>query len=110
MTISKPQIKNRVVFPDIDQCENVTGFILNASFDRLTFSLGGHILNKSLYSFANFFFFFSGLDPRAPLPPGVSMLPTQKQRVPPPPGEDNREVDRQFFLFRSFMCSMLGSQ
>ncbi|XP_041821053.1 splicing factor 3B subunit 2 [Chelmon rostratus] len=32
-----------------------------------------------------------GLDPRAPLPPGVSMLPTQKQRVPPPPGEDNRE-------------------
>uniref|UniRef100_A0A7N8WSR3 Splicing factor 3b, subunit 2 n=1 Tax=Mastacembelus armatus TaxID=205130 RepID=A0A7N8WSR3_9TELE len=33
-----------------------------------------------------------GLDPRGPLPPGVSMLPTQKQRVPPPPGEDNREV------------------
>ncbi|TKS93039.1 Splicing factor 3B subunit 2 [Collichthys lucidus] len=32
-----------------------------------------------------------GIDPRAPLPPGVSMLPTQKQRVPPPPGEDNRE-------------------
>ncbi|XP_076580737.1 splicing factor 3B subunit 2 [Chaetodon auriga] len=32
-----------------------------------------------------------GLDPRAPLPPGVSMMPTQKQRVPPPPGEDNRE-------------------
>ncbi|KAI3376267.1 hypothetical protein L3Q82_016777, partial [Scortum barcoo] len=32
-----------------------------------------------------------GLDPRGPLPPGVSMLPTQKQRVPPPPGEDNRE-------------------
>ncbi|KAG7235275.1 hypothetical protein INR49_002847 [Caranx melampygus] len=33
-----------------------------------------------------------GLDPRGPLPPGVSMLPTQKQRVPPPPGEDNREA------------------
>ncbi|XP_051285052.1 splicing factor 3B subunit 2 isoform X2 [Dicentrarchus labrax] len=33
-----------------------------------------------------------GIDPRAPLPPGVSMLPTQKQRVPPPPGEDNREA------------------
>nr|XP_046235943.1 splicing factor 3B subunit 2 isoform X1 [Scatophagus argus] len=32
-----------------------------------------------------------GVDPRAPLPPGVSMLPTQKQRVPPPPGEDSRE-------------------
>uniref|UniRef100_A0A673B7Q2 SAP domain-containing protein n=1 Tax=Sphaeramia orbicularis TaxID=375764 RepID=A0A673B7Q2_9TELE len=31
------------------------------------------------------------IDPRGPLPPGVSMLPTQKQRVPPPPGEDNRE-------------------
>ncbi|KAM3590978.1 uncharacterized protein V6R79_019971 [Siganus canaliculatus] len=29
-----------------------------------------------------------GLDPRAPLPPGVSVMPTQKQRVPPPPGED----------------------
>uniref|UniRef100_A0A3P8PY14 SAP domain-containing protein n=1 Tax=Astatotilapia calliptera TaxID=8154 RepID=A0A3P8PY14_ASTCA len=26
-----------------------------------------------------------------PLPPGVSMLPVQKHRVPPPPGEDNRE-------------------
>lgn len=36
-----------------------------------------------------------GIDPRAPLPPGVSMLPTQKQRVPPPPGEDNREVSRR---------------
>ncbi|XP_038587603.1 LOW QUALITY PROTEIN: splicing factor 3B subunit 2 [Micropterus salmoides] len=35
---------------------------------------------------------FAGLDPRGPLPPGVSMLPTQKQRVPPPPGEDNREA------------------
>ncbi|KAM4536663.1 splicing factor 3B subunit 2 [Odontesthes bonariensis] len=32
------------------------------------------------------------MDPRGPLPPGVSMLPTQKQRVPPPPGEDNREM------------------
>lgn len=33
-----------------------------------------------------------GLDPHGPLPPGVSMLPTQKQRVPPPPpGEDSRE-------------------
>uniref|UniRef100_A0A3Q2UNX0 Splicing factor 3b, subunit 2 n=1 Tax=Fundulus heteroclitus TaxID=8078 RepID=A0A3Q2UNX0_FUNHE len=32
-----------------------------------------------------------GMDPRGPLPPGVSMLP-QKQRVPPPPGEDNKEV------------------
>ncbi|XP_047461013.1 splicing factor 3B subunit 2 [Mugil cephalus] len=30
----------------------------------------------------------TGLDPRGPLPPGVTMLPTQKQRVPPPPGED----------------------
>ncbi|XP_005945351.1 splicing factor 3B subunit 2 isoform X1 [Haplochromis burtoni] len=28
---------------------------------------------------------------RGPLPPGVSMLPIQKHRVPPPPGEDNRE-------------------
>ncbi|XP_029943851.1 splicing factor 3B subunit 2 [Salarias fasciatus] len=33
-----------------------------------------------------------GLDPRGPLPPGVTMLPTQKQRVPPPPGEDNRDL------------------
>ncbi|KAK1889905.1 Splicing factor 3B subunit 2 [Dissostichus eleginoides] len=33
-----------------------------------------------------------GMDPRGPLPPGVSMMPTQKQRVPPPPGEDNREA------------------
>ncbi|XP_028998438.1 splicing factor 3B subunit 2 isoform X2 [Betta splendens] len=33
-----------------------------------------------------------GLDSRTPLPPGISMLPPQKQRVPPPPGEDNREV------------------
>ncbi|KAM4611815.1 splicing factor 3B subunit 2 isoform 2-T2 [Polymixia lowei] len=33
-----------------------------------------------------------GLDPRGPLPPGVSMLPSQRQRVPPPPGEDGREV------------------
>ncbi|XP_041636150.1 splicing factor 3B subunit 2 isoform X2 [Cheilinus undulatus] len=33
-----------------------------------------------------------GIDPRGPLPPGVSMLPVQKQRVPPPPGEDNREL------------------
>ncbi|XP_071379618.1 splicing factor 3B subunit 2 isoform X1 [Centroberyx affinis] len=33
-----------------------------------------------------------GLDPRGPLPPGVSMMPSQRQRVPPPPGEDNREV------------------
>eukprot|EP00066_Takifugu_rubripes_P028385 XP_011617651.1 PREDICTED: splicing factor 3B subunit 2 [Takifugu rubripes] len=32
-----------------------------------------------------------GMDPRAPLPPGVSMLPAQKQRIPPPPGEDGRE-------------------
>ncbi|XP_034019868.1 LOW QUALITY PROTEIN: splicing factor 3B subunit 2 [Thalassophryne amazonica] len=32
-----------------------------------------------------------GLDPRGPLPPGVTMLPP-KQRVPPPPGEDNREA------------------
>uniref|UniRef100_A0A1A8PCN3 Splicing factor 3b, subunit 2 n=2 Tax=Nothobranchius pienaari TaxID=704102 RepID=A0A1A8PCN3_9TELE len=28
------------------------------------------------------------LDPRGPLPPGVTLLPSQKQRVPPPPGED----------------------
>ncbi|KAM7366421.1 hypothetical protein PAMP_015859 [Pampus punctatissimus] len=33
-----------------------------------------------------------GMDPRGPLPPGVTMLPSQKQRVPPPPGEDNREA------------------
>ncbi|XP_068164137.1 splicing factor 3B subunit 2 [Antennarius striatus] len=33
-----------------------------------------------------------GLDPHAPLPPGVSMLPIQNQRVPPPPGEDAREL------------------
>ncbi|XP_015259200.1 PREDICTED: splicing factor 3B subunit 2 [Cyprinodon variegatus] len=32
------------------------------------------------------------LDPRGPLPPGVTMLPPQKQRVPPPPGEDNKEI------------------
>ncbi|XP_041842418.1 splicing factor 3B subunit 2 isoform X3 [Melanotaenia boesemani] len=32
------------------------------------------------------------LDPRGPLPPGVTLLPSQKQRVPPPPGEDNREA------------------
>ncbi|XP_056431635.1 splicing factor 3B subunit 2 [Gadus chalcogrammus] len=32
-----------------------------------------------------------GMDPRGPLPPGVSMMPTQRQRVPPPPGEDGRE-------------------
>lgn len=32
----------------------------------------------------------SVLDPRGPLPPGVSILP-QKQRVPPPPGEDSKE-------------------
>lgn len=48
-----------------------------------------------------------------PLPPGVSMLPVQKHRVPPPPGEDNREVNHHSFpyvallrllrkLFRSF--------
>uniref|UniRef100_A0A671V9B5 Splicing factor 3b, subunit 2 n=1 Tax=Sparus aurata TaxID=8175 RepID=A0A671V9B5_SPAAU len=36
-------------------------------------------------------FLLSGMDSRAPLPPGVSMMPTQKQRVPPPPGEDIRE-------------------
>lgn len=41
---------------------------------------------------------FLGLDPRAPLPPGVSMLPAQKQRVPPPPGEDNREVSRLLYV------------
>ncbi|XP_034532545.1 splicing factor 3B subunit 2 [Notolabrus celidotus] len=29
---------------------------------------------------------------RGPLPPGVSMMPIQKQRVPPPPGEDSREM------------------
>ncbi|XP_074518444.1 splicing factor 3B subunit 2 isoform X1 [Halichoeres trimaculatus] len=29
---------------------------------------------------------------RGPLPPGVTMMPVQKQRVPPPPGEDNREM------------------
>lgn len=33
-----------------------------------------------------------GMDPRGPLPPGVSIMPVQKQRVPPPPGEDSREV------------------
>uniref|UniRef100_A0AAQ4S716 Splicing factor 3b, subunit 2 n=1 Tax=Gasterosteus aculeatus aculeatus TaxID=481459 RepID=A0AAQ4S716_GASAC len=39
-----------------------------------------------------FYTLSAGMDPRGPLPPGVSMMPTQKQRVPPPPGEDNREV------------------
>uniref|UniRef100_A0A3B4TZG1 Splicing factor 3b, subunit 2 n=1 Tax=Seriola dumerili TaxID=41447 RepID=A0A3B4TZG1_SERDU len=43
-----------------------------------------------------------GLDPRGPLPPGVSMMPTQKQRVPPPPGEDNRET--------SFIHSQWGEE
>ncbi|XP_062300539.1 splicing factor 3B subunit 2 isoform X2 [Scomber scombrus] len=33
-----------------------------------------------------------GMDPRGPLPPGVTMMPSQKQRVPPPPGEDSREA------------------
>lgn len=33
-----------------------------------------------------------GLDLRTPLPPGVSLLPNHKPRVPPPPGEDNRDV------------------
>ncbi|CAJ1086047.1 splicing factor 3B subunit 2 isoform X2 [Xyrichtys novacula] len=33
-----------------------------------------------------------GLDPRGPLPPGITSMPVQKQRVPPPPGEDNREM------------------
>lgn len=40
--------------------------------------------------------FASGMDPHAPLPPGVSMLPAQKQRIPPPPGEDGREV-KEFY-------------
>ncbi|CAL8240306.1 unnamed protein product [Merluccius merluccius] len=31
------------------------------------------------------------MDPRGPLPPGVNMMPSQRQRVPPPPGEDGRE-------------------
>uniref|UniRef100_A0A671VBA4 Splicing factor 3b, subunit 2 n=1 Tax=Sparus aurata TaxID=8175 RepID=A0A671VBA4_SPAAU len=39
----------------------------------------------------NFCFKRGCMDSRAPLPPGVSMMPTQKQRVPPPPGEDIRE-------------------
>lgn len=33
-----------------------------------------------------------GLDLRTPLPPGVSLLSNHKPRVPPPPGEDNRDV------------------
>ncbi|XP_056158043.1 splicing factor 3B subunit 2 isoform X2 [Lampris incognitus] len=33
-----------------------------------------------------------GMDQRAPLPPGVTMMPSQRQRVPPPPGEDSRET------------------
>lgn len=33
-----------------------------------------------------------GLDLRTPLPPGVSLLPNHKPRVPPPPGEDNRDM------------------
>lgn len=34
----------------------------------------------------------SVLDPHGPLPPGVTLLPSHKQKVPPPPGEDNRDV------------------
>uniref|UniRef100_A0A8C9XQW4 Splicing factor 3b, subunit 2 n=1 Tax=Sander lucioperca TaxID=283035 RepID=A0A8C9XQW4_SANLU len=45
------------------------------------FGVNDHIINN-----------VAGMDPRGPLPPGVSMMPTQKQRVPPPPGEDNRDV------------------
>uniref|UniRef100_A0AAY4AAV4 PSP proline-rich domain-containing protein n=1 Tax=Denticeps clupeoides TaxID=299321 RepID=A0AAY4AAV4_9TELE len=30
--------------------------------------------------------------PHGPAPPGISMLPQSRQRVPPPPGEDIREV------------------
>ncbi|XP_017292715.1 splicing factor 3B subunit 2 isoform X1 [Kryptolebias marmoratus] len=29
---------------------------------------------------------------RGPLPPGITLLPSHKQRVPPPPGEDNKEM------------------
>lgn len=57
--------------------------------------------------------FFPGLDSRPPLPPGVSMLPVQKQRVPPPPGEDTREVRKKpcmtqvlYWLFHKFMLSL----
>ena len=32
-----------------------------------------------------------GMDPRGPLPPGVNMMPSQRQRVAPPPGEDGRK-------------------
>uniref|UniRef100_A0A8C8E0X4 Splicing factor 3b, subunit 2 n=1 Tax=Oryzias sinensis TaxID=183150 RepID=A0A8C8E0X4_9TELE len=34
----------------------------------------------------------SVLDPHGPLPPGVTLLPSHKQKVPPPPGEDNRDI------------------
>uniref|UniRef100_A0AAY4A5V1 PSP proline-rich domain-containing protein n=1 Tax=Denticeps clupeoides TaxID=299321 RepID=A0AAY4A5V1_9TELE len=32
------------------------------------------------------------MTPSGPAPPGISMLPQSRQRVPPPPGEDIREV------------------
>lgn len=72
---------------------------------EIGFFLDGHLLNKTLLSCTNSILL--ALDIRAPLPPGVSMLPTQKQRVPPPPGEDNREVGAHVFL--SFICSNLES-
>lgn len=33
-----------------------------------------------------------GMDPRGPMPPGVNMMPNQRPRMPPPPGEDGRET------------------
>ncbi|XP_061664957.1 splicing factor 3B subunit 2 [Syngnathoides biaculeatus] len=32
------------------------------------------------------------LDPHGALPPGIAMLAAQRHRLPPPPGEDNREA------------------
>ena len=32
-----------------------------------------------------------GMDPRGPLPPGVNMMSSQRQRLAPPPGEDGRK-------------------
>jgi len=32
-----------------------------------------------------------GMDPRGPLPPGVNMMSSQRQRLAPSPGEDGRK-------------------
>lgn len=50
-----------------------------------------------------------------PPPPGMSMMHTQRQRVPPPPGEDAREVRLNVKLIdislvnivcRSLLCAL----